>query len=536
VNQAGDAPELNLDRFLAAVRRRKATIAAITIGMLASALVLSFLQTPVYQAEARIALDPPGGTTVFEPLTAAARIDPALVIDTEIEVLEGQRVQSEVREELGQVSEVEASRVGDTLLIQVNGSAEEPARAAAVTNAYIRAYLDLRREQASADLLSTGQELRTKVSELQSQITSLDPAIGAEQREALVQQQARFSERLNELEIEAALTSGGAQLMSEALVPTEAVSPRPVRNGALATVVGLMLGLGVVLFREYRDDTIKTREDLAGVVQPLPVLASIPFVNLRQEPVSRPRIATGTDGSPAAEAYRALRTAVRLLGVERALRTIQLTSALPGDGKTTTVANLGVVLASAGARVVLVDCDLRRPSLHGAFDLTNAQGFTSVLAGEIPLADAIQGVPGQPNLALLPAGASPPNPSELLGSKLTSELLYSLQSEFDMVLVDSPPVLLVTDASVLSLWVDATLLVAASRLTTRSHLGRTLEVLRQTEAPVRGAILNRVDAEPGYGYYGGQTEEQSTPLRLSREHQPSMSGDDIGTFDWRSEE
>lgn len=135
MNQAGDAPELNLDRFLAAVRRRKATIAAITLGMLASALVLSFLQTPVYQAEARIALDPPGGTTVFEPLTAAARIDPALVIDTEIEVLEGQRVQSEVREELGQVSEVEASRVGDTLLIQVNGSAEEPARAAAVTNA-----------------------------------------------------------------------------------------------------------------------------------------------------------------------------------------------------------------------------------------------------------------------------------------------------------------------------------------------------------------------------------------------------------------
>ncbi len=543
--QRQEVQELDLGRFLAALRRRRLTIIAAALLMVASALVLSFLQKPVYQGEARLALDPPGSSAVFEPVTAAARIDPALLIETEIEVIESERVQAAVREALGPVPDVEAARVGDTLLVEVKGSAGDPVRAASVTNAYVRAYLELRRQQAADELLETGAELRTKVGELQSQIDALDRATNPERYDALVQQQSRFSERLDQLEIEAALQSGGAQLISEARVPDGRVSPRPARNATLALVVGTILGAAVALFREYRDDTIKTRDDFARVAQPVPVLASIPSVAGWQKEPRRPHVVTRTgteDASIAAEAYRTLRTAVRLLGVERPQRTIQFTSAMPGEGKTTTLANLALVLVSAGQRVVMVDCDLRRPSLHTAFGLTNADGFTSVLAGEQELMAAIQRVPGEPALALLGSGAPPPNPSELLGSKQTSELLFALQSQFDIVLVDSPPVLSVTDASVLSLWVDTTLVVASAGVTLKKQLGAALEVLRQADASVSGAVLNRVEAQPGYGYgyYGERTDQEGAGTRskersveLGPQLGPATSDDEIRTLDQR---
>ncbi len=543
--QRQEVQELDLGGFLAALRRRRLTIIAAALLMVASALVLSFLQKPVYQGEARLALDPPGSSAVFEPVTAAARIDPALVIETEILVIESDRVQAAVREALGPVPDVEAARVGDTLLVEVKGSAGDPVRAASVTNAYVRAYLELRRQQAADELLETGAELRTKVGELQSQSDALDRATNPERYDALVQQQSRFSERLDQLEIEAALQSGGAQLISEAKVPDGRVSPRPARNATLALVVGTILGAAVALFREYRDDTIKTRDDFARVAQPVPVLASIPSVAGWQKEPRRPHVVTRTgteDASIAAEAYRALRTAVRLLGVERPQRTIQFTSAMPGEGKTTTLANLALVLVSAGQRVVMVDCDLRRPSLHTAFGLRNADGFTSVLAGEQELMAAIQRVPGEPALALLASGAPPPNPSELLGSKQTSELLFALQSQFDIVLVDSPPVLSVTDASVLSLWVDTTLVVASAGVTLKKQLGAALEVLRQADASVSGAVLNRVEAQPGYGYgyYGERTDQEGAGTRskersveLGPQLGPATSDDEIRTLDQR---
>jgi succinoglycan biosynthesis transport protein ExoP len=328
-------------------------------------------------------------------------------------------------------------------------------------------------------------------------------------------------------------------------VPDGRVSPRPARNATLALVVGTILGAAVALFREYRDDTIKTRDDFARVAQPVPVLASIPSVAGWQKEPRRPHVVTRTgteDASIAAEAYRALRTAVRLLGVERPQRTIQFTSAMPGEGKTTTLANLALVLVSAGQRVVMVDCDLRRPSLHTAFGLRNADGFTSVLAGEQELMAAIQRVPGEPALALLASGAPPPNPSELLGSKQTSELLFALQSQFDIVLVDSPPVLSVTDASVLSLWVDTTLVVASAGVTLKKQLGAALEVLRQADASVSGAVLNRVEAQPGYGYgyYGERTDQEGAGTRskersveLGPQLGPATSDDEIRTLDQR---
>jgi capsular exopolysaccharide synthesis family protein len=161
-------------------------------------------------------------------------------------------------------------------------------------------------------------------------------------------------------------------------------------------------------------------------------------------------------------------------------------------------------LANTGQRVIIVCCDLRRPRIHEFFGLTNATGFTSVLLGKSPLSAALQPVPGQAGLALMASGPPPPNPSELLASRRTAEVLAALRSECDVVLVDSPPVLPVTDSIVLSRMVDATILVGTASRTTRKEYRRAVELLQQVDAPLVGTVLNGVEEEGLYGYgYGG---------------------------------
>jgi capsular exopolysaccharide synthesis family protein len=186
--------------------------------------------------------------------------------------------------------------------------------------------------------------------------------------------------------------------------------------------------------------------------------------------------------------------------VARPLTVIQFTSATIGEGKTTTVTNLATVFADAGRRVVVVDCDLRRPLVHQVFGLTNDVGLASVLMGEVSVSEAVQPVPGYERLFALTAGALAPNPSELLSLKQTSEIIFGLQTHFDYVLLDSPPVLPVTDSVVLSEWVEAVVIVTAAGVTRRKALRRAIELLRQTAAPVVGLVLNRAKPEPGYAY------------------------------------
>jgi tyrosine-protein kinase len=181
------------------------------------------------------------------------------------------------------------------------------------------------------------------------------------------------------------------------------------------------------------------------------------------------------------------------------MRTVQITSPSAAEGKTTTLTNLAVALASAGQRVVMVDCDLRRPRLHQFFRLPNEVGFTSVLLGELPLREAVQQV-GKGDIVMLASGPLPPNPSELLSSQRTVQVLAALQAEADVVLIDSPPVLPVTDAAVLSARVDATLLVTRAGTTTRKQLTRSVELLRQVDAPLVGTVFNSVSGSDAYGY------------------------------------
>jgi capsular exopolysaccharide synthesis family protein len=212
------------------------------------------------------------------------------------------------------------------------------------------------------------------------------------------------------------------------------------------------------------------------------------------------------------------------MGLDRPMRTIQITSSNASEGKTTTLTNLGVVLARAGQRVILVCCDLRRPRLNTFFGLPNTVGFTSVLLGDTPLSAAMQQVPGEQRLLLLSSGPLPPNPSELLSSKRTTELLAALQANCDVVLIDSPPVLPVTDAAVLAGRVDATLLVATARTTTLRELTRAAEILRQVDAPLIGTVLNGITDEEGYGYsysYEYYRRNEPDPRETARPARPA---------------
>ena len=236
------------------------------------------------------------------------------------------------------------------------------------------------------------------------------------------------------------------------------------------------------------------------MVPDLPVLGIIPLVQSwrnRSEPLV---VSVTNPNSQAAEAYRTLRTSIQFMGLERSLRVLQVTSPVASEGKTTTLANLAVTLTHAGLRVIVVGCDLRRPRIGDFFNLPSDVGFTSVLLGQVPLAEAIQSVPGTPRLSVLTSGPLPPNPSELLSSPRTTDILMKLAEQADMVLVDCPPVLPVTDAAVLATKVDGTLVIVSAGSTTYNELAQTVQLLRRVNSRLLGIVLNGGAMATSYGY------------------------------------
>jgi succinoglycan biosynthesis transport protein ExoP len=488
--------ELGLRDYLRIVTRRRSIIVIVVLVIAVPAVVLSLLKTPVYAGEAEVLLQQRTSETLFDP-TSGVRADPARQIQNEIRILSSAPVRADVRARIGSAPKVSASAIGSTDLISVSARNTDPNRAALLANTYANAYIDYRRKQAVDDVLAASQQVQSKIADLQKQI---DSAPNGAQKDSLIEAQALFKQKLDQLQVDGALKQGGAQLVTPAAVPTSPVEPQPVRTGVVALAFGLVMGLGLAFLREFLDDSVKTKDDFERVASGVPVLGLIPVVSAWRGRETAYLVSIEDPTSPAAEAYRTLRTSIQFLGLEQPMRTLQVTSANPQEGKTTTLANLAVALARSGSTVAIVCCDLRRPRVHEFFGLENDVGFTSVLLGKVPLAGAVQEVPDQARLSLLASGPLPPNPSELLSSRRTVEVFGSLQAEYDFVLIDAPPVLPVTDALVLSGRVDATLLVAVAGATTRKEAARAVELLRQVDAPLVGAVLNGVDTEGSYGY------------------------------------
>jgi capsular exopolysaccharide synthesis family protein len=277
----------------------------------------------------------------------------------------------------------------------------------------------------------------------------------------------------------------------------------------MGSVIGLAIAAAIAFLLEYIDDTVKTSEDVQRVLD-LPTLGAIPKISSLSGKSGRgAKALTQTHEqtfSPFAEAYRTLRTNIQFssLLMTNSSTTLLITSSAAGEGKSTTAANLALVMAQGGKQVILVDTDLRRPVLHTLFDTNNDTGLTNLLVDDNLELEEVLVDCGINNLRLLPSGPLPPNSADILGTPQMEARLTQLSRAADLVIFDSPPVLVVTDASILAKQIDSTLLVIEAGRTRRQVCQRSKETLEQIEAKIAGAILNRFnpkkDAGYGYGY------------------------------------
>jgi succinoglycan biosynthesis transport protein ExoP len=321
-------------------------------------------------------------------------------------------------------------------------------------------------------------------------------------------------EKLKEAGVMAGLRSNNFRIVDTARVPTGPSEPNLPRNLAFALALGLTTGVGLAFLLEGMDNTVRTPEQ-AQAISALPSLGMIPLgsrttteIGTRQRlslAASKEAVELVTQSRPKsqmAESYRALRTSLLLTSVGGPPRVILVTSALPQEGKTTTSINVAIVLAQKGTRVLLVDADLRRPSIHKTLGMGPRSGLSNVLTGNTDLEQAIVRSAILPNLFLLPAGTPPPNPAELLASGNMKDVLAQLREQYDHIVIDTPPTLSVTDAVVMSSRADRVILVIRSGQTTKQALRRARDLLLQVNAKLCGVLMNAVDLNsPDYYYY-----------------------------------
>jgi polysaccharide biosynthesis transport protein len=498
-----------LRSYLIVLRRRKWWVISIAVLGLAGSLALSLTQPKQYSATAQLLVQPPGGNL---GLNAGQTQVTSTDVQTELQLVSSAQVEQAVRRKLGSAPPVSAAEVAQTNVIALTAVSASPARAAVIANAYARAFVAYNTKVTVTNLTAAEDQLRSQIAGLAREIHRL-PARGnsASQASALANQEAVLKEQVAQLQVNGAVASGGLEFVTPAQPPAGPSSPRPAQDALLGLLAGLVLGLGVAFGRDSLDDAVSSTES-AERASGAPVLAMVPMVSSWKKR-DKPVVVAGIEPtSQAAEAFRSLRTSVQFIRQARELRTLLVTSPAAAEGKTSILANLGAVFAQAGERVVLVSCDLRRPRLGQFFGFSEESGLTTVLLGEQSLEQALRPVPGYDGLWTLGAGAVPPNPTELLSGERARDVFAALAEDFDLVLVDSPPVLPVTDAMILSGYTDGALLVAAAGQTRRAELQRTAAKFAQAQAPVLGIVLNEVTRQSGYGgYYGGYGQRYGYP-------------------------
>jgi capsular exopolysaccharide synthesis family protein len=501
---------VDLRFYLGVLRRRGWVIIASTVLVAATAAGLSLLQTKEYQATADVLIGSQVSDQVF---TQNGQIDQARNVQTEVKVLKSQTISDAAAKKLRHTPSVSISSDDTSNVVSVVASSDVPTRAAADADAYAKAYVDYKLNSTVDSLVAAGQEVQSKINDIDAELAYIGPL--ASQRSALEAQRSYLVEQLGRLQVSANLAdAGGASVLAKAEVPSSPVSPKPIRNGLIGAVLGFLLGVGLAFLLEHFDDTVQDRDGLEHALSGAsPVLAEIPKFELPKKPKSDAHLVVADQpNSIAAEAFRMLRTSVMFLGIDKPLHTIQVTSALEGEGKSTVAANLAVAIAQTGKRAILVDLDLRRPKVHQFFGVSNRFGLTSIMLGESTISAATQRIEGIDQLAVLPSGEVPPNPSELLASPRLAEILKLLVGVVDVVIVDSAPVLPVADSLTIAGMVDGTMLVTMAGESSRRAVHRAFEVLQQVDARIIGTVLNRVDLEAaGYGYSRYHYVDRSRP-------------------------
>jgi capsular exopolysaccharide synthesis family protein len=441
---------LTIQEFVQVLRARWVIICATTLVVVLGAVAVTMLMTPLYEAKTRLFVSTTAGGSVDAIYTGNRFSQERVVSYTEL--LMGETLARRTIAKLGLnmrpedlQKNIKATAKVDTVLIDVAVRDESPVRARDIADALSDEFVAMVRE------LETPLDGKTP-----------DARVVVEQR---------------------------------ASIPEKPVSPKPLRNVAIGLAVGLLLGTGLAFLRDRLDNTVKER-DIVEHITGVGLVGSIPLDKERRK---QPAISFDSDNSTIAEAFRKLRTNLQFLAVDNPPRVIVVTSSLPNEGKSTTAINIALALAEAEHNVVLVDGDLRRPRLDNYLELIGRVGFSTVLASRASLEDVLQKT-RFPGLTVLTSGAIPPNPSELLGSLAAQKILAQLRAEFDYVVVDSSPVLAVTDAAILAADADGVLIMARYGQTKREQLANAVRNLGDVGAPLLGAIITMTPAR-GNGLY-----------------------------------
>lgn len=526
-----DEPALR--EYFGVLGRRRRVVFGFMAVVVATVLVSSLVQAKRYTATAQVLIQPRETSEQLQGANAPVVLDRARVIDTEVKVMQSESVRARVEKRYGtDLPPVTITADTGTDLVTVAVHSTDPALARAVANATVEEYAAYRKEAAQADLSSGSKALDARLAAMGRQIDDLQHRIDTTsgdaaaalriQQDAVRSQYAAVQSQADSLQQSASLSTGDATLVDPAQLPTHPVSPQPIKSVLLAIVAGGVLGIGLAFLVDLVDDRIESKEDIERLVAGRPVLGLIPV----GEAVSggsggdRTRVAAIDEPEgPMAQAYRSLRTSLQFLGTEHDLRSIQVTSAVPGEGKSTTAVNLAVMFALAGKETVVVDADLRQPRIHRFFDLANKRGLTSALLREDRLDGLLRRVEDVPGLFVITSGPEESFPAELMQSKRATSIIEALTQEADIVIFDSPPVLSVADPLVLASKVDAVLLVASVTGTTRRQVGRATELLDQAGANICGTVVNHV-RNSDMTVYGSYTSAGAGRSRTERFFRP----------------
>jgi capsular exopolysaccharide synthesis family protein len=469
---------VELGEYLDILRRRWLGVLIIALTALALASAVTLAMPKKYTATTRLfiavagesATDlAQGSSFAVKQMSSYAEVATSPQVLTPVIEQLGLRVNSE---ELAK--SVEATVPANTVILEIAATDRNPPRAAQIANA-----VGQRLAIAATELTPKRQDGTAAV---QVQVTTIAPAE----------------------------------------VPEQASSPKILQNLAVGLIVGLLLGLGIAVLRHVLDTRVRSEDDVRAVTAS-PILGVVAY---DQDVSSHPVILRDQPLAAPSEALRRLRTNLQFIDLENRPKSIVISSSIPGEGKSTIAINLAVSLADTGARVILVDADLRRPSVAEYLGIEGGVGLTTVLIGRAEIEDVVQPL-GRTSLDLLPAGQIPPNPSELLGSMAMADLLERLSASYDVVLLDSPPLLPVTDAVVLSNLAGGALVVVGVDRIHRPQLQQSLESLETAGAHVFGIVMNKVARREAvaYGYGSGYAPyapklQRSAPVQTKRRRAP----------------
>ena len=502
---------LDLREYFAVLWHWAWLIILVALVAAGGAYYFSSRMTPYYRATTTVLVNEAPGTRSMDMSSVALS---ERLTSTYSKMIVKEPVLSEVISRLGLSlstttlqSMIKVSPVSDTQLIDVSVESTDPGAAAAIANSLVLVFAEQIQEIQSNRFAQSKVSLQTQLADIEKQIAQYSNAAAAASSDAdkerfdskVAQYREIYSNLLQSYEsvrLSEAQTISSVVQIEQASIPTTPVRPDIFRNTLQAALVGLVLAAGVIIAREVLDNTLKTPDEVTRQLG-LPVLGVINHYQAKEGNL----IAEEHPRSPTAEAFRTLRTNVSFASVDRPLTTILVTSAEPGEGKSTVAANLAVVLAQNGRRVTLMDCDLRHPTLHRRFGLNNRQGMSRLFFQPTERLNGSSQLTRIDKLSLIATGQLPPNPAELLGSQRMQTILQMAQEQSDVIVIDTPPTLAVTDASVLAPVVDGVILVVQPGKTHVSAARQTVEQLRRVNANLLGVVLNNLDVRSSrYGY------------------------------------